>query len=143
MAFREDISGLFDEYDEASTCDDAEVFSRLCDQVSLLQTPIGNFSIERQAVRDHCVTPMDFYRRENIVRPEGKLISATELFPNVAQACMAYRMFGEGDELVAEWEHVYILPRSDRWRVSLTIADRKWPHGSPKPYNFNRKRNNL
>ena len=36
---------------------------------------------------------------------------------------MAYRMLGEGDELVAEWEHVYILRRTDRWRVSLTIAD--------------------
>ena len=36
---------------------------------------------------------------------------------------MAYRMHGEGDTIVAEWEHVYILRRSDAWRVSLTIAD--------------------
>ena len=36
---------------------------------------------------------------------------------------MAYRMLGEGDELIAEWEHVYILRRTDCWRVSLTIAD--------------------
>jgi len=32
-------------------------------------------------------------------------------------------MLGEGDELIAGWEHVYILRRTDRWRVSLTIAD--------------------
>jgi hypothetical protein len=32
-------------------------------------------------------------------------------------------MLGEGDALIAEWEHVYILRRSDHWRVSLTIAD--------------------
>lgn len=79
--------------------------------------------MERQAFRDHCVTLMDFYRPQGVVRPEGRLLSASELFPNVAQARMAYRMCGEGDELVSEWEHVYILRRSDRWRVSLTIAD--------------------
>ena len=79
--------------------------------------------MERKAFRDHCVTLMGFYRQQGVVRPEGELLSATELFPNVAQARMAYRMQGEGDKLVAEWEHVYILRRSDRWRVSLTIAD--------------------
>jgi len=36
---------------------------------------------------------------------------------------MAYRMRGAGAELVAEWEHIYVLRPSDRWRVSLTIAD--------------------
>ena len=36
---------------------------------------------------------------------------------------MAYRMHGTGEELVAAWEHVYILRRTDRWRVSLAIAD--------------------
>ena len=40
-----------------------------------------------------------------------------------AQARVAYRMQGAGHELIAEWEHVYILRRTDRWRVSLTIAD--------------------
>ena len=77
----------------------------------------------RDTFRDHCVTLMDFYCREGVVRPEGELLSASELFPNVAQARMAYRMLGEGDELIATWEHVYILRRSDRWRVTLTIAD--------------------
>jgi len=36
---------------------------------------------------------------------------------------MAYRMMGVDDALVAEWEHVYVLRRTDTWRVSLTIAD--------------------
>jgi hypothetical protein len=51
------------------------------------------------------------------------LLSATELFPNVAQARLAWRMRGHEDDVIAAWEHVYILRRSDRWRVSLTIAD--------------------
>ena len=74
-------------------------------------------------MRDHCATLLDFYRAQGIVRPEGEVLSVTELFPDVAEVRMAYRMHGEGDELVATWEHVYILRRSDRWRVSLTIAD--------------------
>lgn len=57
------------------------------------------------------------------MRPEGTLLSAGELFPSVGQARMAYRMMGADDTPVAEWEHVYILRRTDAWRVSLTIAD--------------------
>ncbi|TGN61947.1 hypothetical protein E4L95_08510 [Paracoccus liaowanqingii] len=123
MAFRDEIAGFFEEYVDAFARDDAETLSGLWDEVGLFPSPTGNFAMERPAFRDHCVTLMDFYRRQGIVRPEGELLSATELFPNVAQARMAYRMFGEGDELIAEWDHVYILRRSDRWRVSLTIAD--------------------
>lgn len=123
MTFPEEIARFFNEYIDASARDDAEGLSRLWDEVGLFQSPTGNFSMERQTFRDHCVTLMNFYGQQGIVRPTGELLSATELFPNVAQARMAYRMFGEGDELIAEWEHVYILRRSDCWRVSLTIAD--------------------
>ena len=66
---------------------------------------------------------MEFYRRQGVIRPEGDLVSVDELLPDVVQARIAYRMLGEGDELVAVWDHVYILRRTDRWRVSLTIAD--------------------
>ncbi|TJZ88964.1 hypothetical protein FA743_19665 [Paracoccus gahaiensis] len=123
MAFRDEISAFFKEYVDAFARNDADALSGLWDEVGLFPSPTGNFAMERPAFRDHCVTLMDFYRRQGILRPEGELLSATELFPNVAEARMVYRMFGEGDELVAEWEHVYILRRGDRWRVSLTIAD--------------------
>ena len=123
MAFFEEIAGFFVEYTDAFARNDADALSELWDDVGLFPAPTGNFAMERQAFREHCVTLMDFYRRQGVVRPEGELLSATELFPNVAQARMAYRMRGEGDELVAQWEHVYILRRGDRWRVSLTIAD--------------------
>lgn len=123
MAFHDDIAGFFVEYVDAFARNDADALSGLWDEVGLFPSPTGNFAMERQAFRDHCVTLMDFYRRQGVVRPEGELLSATEIFPNVAQARMAYRMRGEGDEVVAEWDHVYILRRSDRWRVSLTIAD--------------------
>ena len=79
--------------------------------------------MDRASFRQHCAGLMDFYRAQGVVRPEGELLSASELFPGVAEARMAYRMIGEGGALVAEWEHVYILRCSDRWRVSLTIAD--------------------
>lgn len=123
MTFHEDITAFFAEYIDAFACEDADALSELWDAVGLFPSPGGNFAMERQAFRDHIVTLMGFYRQQGVVRPEGELLSATELFPNVAQARMAYRMLDEGGELVAEWEHVYILRRSDRWRVSLTIAD--------------------
>lgn len=123
MTFHDEIANFFAGYVDAFARNDADALSELWDSVGLFPSPAGNFAMERQAFRAHCVTLMDFYRRQGVVRPEGELLSATELFPNVGQARMAYRMRGKANELVAEWEHVYILRRSDRWRVSLTIAD--------------------
>ena len=66
---------------------------------------------------------MDFYKKQGVVHPVGEVLAADELFPAVAQARIAYRMLGHEGKVIAEWDHVYILRRSDRWRVSLTIAD--------------------
>ena len=123
MVFHEEIASFFAEYVDAFVRNDADALSQLWDAVGLFPSPTGNFAMKRQAFRDHCVTLMDFYRQQGVVRPEGELLSANELFPNVAQARMAYRMHGTAEELVAAWEHVYVLRRTDRWRVSLTIAD--------------------
>lgn len=120
---RDEISAFFASYLEAFARNDADAVSELWDPVGLFPSPAGNFAMERQAFRDHCVTLMDFYRKQGVVRPEGEVLARAELFPNVAEVRVAYRMLGEGDELIAGWEHVYILRRTDRWRVSLTIAD--------------------
>ncbi|RYH14346.1 MAG: nuclear transport factor 2 family protein [Alphaproteobacteria bacterium] len=130
MTVENEIAAFFVGYVEAFALGDAEAVSELWDEVALFPSPGGNFAMDRQAFRDHCTRLMNFYRQQGVVRPEGELLSATELFPNVAQARMAYRMKGEGDTLIAKWEHVYVLRRSDRWRVSLTIADGEiavWP----------------
>lgn len=123
MTFDREISAFFADYIEAFTRNDPDALSAMWDTVGLFPSPTGNFAMERQAFRDHCATLMEFYRQQGVIRPEGELLSATLVFPNVAQARMAYRMFGHRDMLITEWEHVYILRRTDRWRVSLTIAD--------------------
>ena len=123
MTFHDEIAAFFADYVDAFERSDAEALSELWEPVGLFPSPGGNFAMPREAFRDHCVTLMDFYRRQGVVRPVGQLLSASELFPNVAEARIAYRMEGAGDELIAAWEHVYIMRRSDLWRVSLTIAD--------------------
>lgn len=123
MTFQDEIAAFFGDYVDAFARRDADALSELWEPVGLFPSPGGNFAMPRETFRDHCVTLMDFYRTQGVVNPVGQLLSASELFPNVAEARMAYRMLGEGGELIAEWEHVYILRRSDRWRVSLTIAD--------------------
>jgi len=123
MTFEQQIADFFAAYIDAFARNDADALSGMWDEVGLFPSPTGNFAMERPAFRDHCAGLMDFYRQQGVVRPEGELRSASLLFPDVAQACMAYRMLGEGEELIAAWDHVYILRRSDRWRVSLTIAD--------------------
>jgi len=123
MSFDTEIADFFHQYLEAFVRSDANAVADLWDEVGLFPSPAGNFAMDRASFSQHCAGLMDFYHNQGVVRPEGELLSASELFPGVAEARMAYRMIGEGGALVAQWEHVYILRRSDRWRVSLTIAD--------------------
>jgi uncharacterized protein (TIGR02246 family) len=123
-AFGDEIRAFFSAYLDAFDRRDAAAVSDLWDEVGLFPSAAGNFAMERDAFRSHCATLLDFYRRQGVVRPVGELLSAEVLFPGVAQARMAYGMLGADGAPVAEWEHVYILRKSDgRWRVSLTIAD--------------------
>lgn len=114
MTFHEAMTDFFREYIDAFARNDAVAISELWDEVGLFPSPTGNFAMDRLAFRNHCETLLEFYRGQGIIRPEGTLLSATELFPGVAQARMAYRMMGEDDQLVVQWEHVYILRRTDR-----------------------------
>ena len=123
MTIQDEIVAFFASYIDAFARDDADALSELWEPVGLFPSPTGNFAMDRQTFRGHCATLMDFYRKQGVVRPVGDLLTATELFPDVAEARMAYRMLGEDDKVIAEWEHVYILRRTDRWRVTLTIAD--------------------
>jgi hypothetical protein len=121
--FRDQIDLFFGRYIDAFARRDAEALSEMWEPVGLFPSPSGNFAMARDAFRDHCVTLMDFYQLQGVVRPVGEVLSAELLFPDVAQARIAYRMLGQEDQPVAEWEHVYILRRRDGWQVSLTIAD--------------------
>ena len=123
MSTQDEIKAFFVSYIDAFARNDADALSESWDAVGLFPSPTGNFAMERKDFHGHLVTLMNFYRRQGVIRPEGELLSVDELFPDVVQARMAYRMIGEGDDLIAEWDHVYILRRTDRWRVSLTIAD--------------------
>lgn len=123
MTFQGEIAAFFDSYVDAFARWDADAVCDLWEPVGLFPSPGGNFAMDRQTFRGHCVTLMDFYRQQGVVRPTGELLSAAELFPHVAEARMAYRMKGEDAETIVEWEHVYILRRTDRWRVTLTLAD--------------------
>lgn len=123
MNLYDDIAAFFATYVDAFARNDADALAELWEPVGLFPSPTGNFAMDRETFRAHCATLMDFYRRQGVVRPVGDLLTAAELFPDVAEARMAYRMEGKGGEIIAEWEHFYILRRSDRWRVTLTVAD--------------------
>jgi hypothetical protein len=97
VSIHEDVAEFFLAYVEAFNRDDAATIGELWDEVGLFPSPTGNFAMEREVFRAHCVGLMEFYRRQGVVRAEARLLSATELFPDVAQArwpgaCAASRM---------------------------------------------------
>jgi hypothetical protein len=123
MSIPEEVGEFFVAYVDAFNRDDTAALGELWEAVGLFPSPTGNFAMEREAFRAHCSGLMKFYRRQGVVRAEARVLSVTALFPDVAQARLAWRVCGHEDDLITAWEHVYILRRSDRWRVSLTIAD--------------------
>jgi len=123
MNTRQEIESFFTSYIDAFSKKDAKKISELWEPVGLFPSPTGNFSMERDAFREHCVSLLDFYAKKGVTTPMGELLSVDELFPNVAQARMAYRMIDKDGQNVAKWEHVYILRKNNVWRVALTIAD--------------------
>ncbi len=136
MTFHDEIATFFTSYVEAFDRSDVDALSALWEPIGLFPTPAGNFAMDAQTFRGHLVKLMDFYRRQGVVRSEGRLLEASELFPDVAQARMAYRMLGDGGDLIAGWKHVYILRRKDRWQVTLTIADGEMAAWGPRLSQF-------
>ena len=123
MSFQTELHAFFERYVDAFARNDASAVVELWEPIGLFPSPNGNFAMERDKFREHCVSLMDFYRSQGVVRTEGKLLEVNQLFPDVAEARMAYCTLDEAGDLVAEWEHFYILRRTDDWRVTLTIAD--------------------
>tara|TARA_Y100000815_G_C13254923_1_gene466956 strand:- start:175 stop:615 length:441 start_codon:yes stop_codon:yes gene_type:complete len=122
--FENEVRAFFSAYLSAFHRQDALAITDLWDEVGLFPSPTGNFAMDRDAFRSHCVTLLDFYQKQGVAEPTGELLSAEEVFPGVALARMAYAMLGSDGTPVAGWEHVYILRKTDgRWRISLTIAD--------------------
>ncbi len=121
---KDDIRVFFETYLDAFSRHDASAISELWDDVGLFPSPTGNFSMDREAFRNHCASLLHFYQKQGVAKPTGELLSAEELFPGVVQTRMAYKMLGSDGAVVASWEHVYILRKTDgHWRVSLTVAD--------------------
>jgi hypothetical protein len=119
-----EIEGFFIEYISAFARHDAKAISELWDEVSLFPSPDRNFAMQRAEFQAHCSSLMEFYDSRGVIEPKGRLISVQRLFPDVVQARMAYCMMGAAQTVIARWEHVYILRKTNRrWRVSLTLAD--------------------
>ena len=123
MSLQDEIRDFFVTYVDAFARRDAKKLSEAWDAVGLFPSPTGNFAMSRDEFGAHLETLLDFYEHQGVVLPVGELLFTEELFPNVVHARMAYRMLGDKDVVIAEWEHVYVLRRSDCWRISLTIAD--------------------
>lgn len=123
MSVRDEIGAFFDAYADAFARWDAEDVCALWAPTALIVAPQGNAATDAASFRDHVGKLMAFYKGQGVVRPEGALLAVSELYPNVAEARVGYRLLNAAGEEVAAWEHVYMLRRTDRWRILLSVAD--------------------
>ena len=123
MAVKDEVLAFFSAYIEAFKNHDVDAISALWDSTGLFPSADGNFALEQSVFREHLAALLEFYAEQGVVSPAGEVISIDALFPDVVQARVAYRMLGEDRSEIVKWEHVYILRKSDEWRISLSIAD--------------------
>jgi ketosteroid isomerase-like protein len=123
MTVHHEIEQFFHDYVDAFSNGDADAIALMWDEVGLFPSPTGNFAMERAAFRDHVANLLGFYRQQGVAQASGSLTAVEELFPGVVEARVTYHMLGDEGATVASWDHVYLLRRGDRWRVSLTVAD--------------------
>ena len=123
MSVKHEVLEFFANYVDAFKSRDADAISALWDTTGLFSSPDGNFALERDVFREHCSVLLAFYAKQGVVLPTGNVVSFEELLPNIVQARVAYRMLNEDDAEIVKWEHVYILRKTDAWRISLSIAD--------------------
>jgi len=123
MSVQKEIEAFFADYVDAFARWDVDAVCALWAPVSLFVMPHANAAMDAAAFRDNGVKLLDFYRRQGVARPEGRLLSCAELFPGVAEARMAYRLFDAAGAEIVAWEHVYMLRKADHWRAVLAVAD--------------------
>ena len=123
MSLREEIEAFFAAYVDAFARWDIHAICVLWAPTAAFVMPTANVAMDAAAFRDNGVKLLDFYRRQQVAWPEGKLLSRDELFPGVAEARMAYRLFDAAGAEIVAWKHVYMLRKTDRWRAVLAVAD--------------------
>jgi hypothetical protein len=66
----------------------------------------------------------DFYARQGVSRAEKQILDVQSLHDGVAMVRTGDKLSDPEGDVVAEWEHVYLLRReSDGWKAFLAIAD--------------------
>ena len=109
----EEIARFFDSYAEAFSRGDAEAVAALWAFPAFFVARGKRAALDEAAFRANTEAILAFYRAQGVARAEKRLIGAEPLFDGLWLARTADRLVDAGGATIAEWEHAYLLSRTD------------------------------
>jgi hypothetical protein len=109
----EEIAAFFEAYAEAFSRGDAEAVCALWAFPAFFAARGKRAALDEAAFRANTEALLAFYRAQGMARAEKRLLAAEPLFDGLWLARTGDRLLDAGGAIIAEWEHAYLLSRTD------------------------------
>jgi hypothetical protein len=108
-----DIARFFDDYAEAFSRGDAAAVCALWAFPAFFVARGKRVALDEAAFRANTEAILAFYREQGMARADKRLLSADALFEGLWLARTGDRLLDGAERTIAEWEHIYLLSRTD------------------------------
>ena len=130
------VHSFFKDYADAFSCRSADRLQKLWSFPAFMVFGGHQAVLEPDVFYTNTQRLYDFYARQGVVRAEKEVIELTRLTETTATARTADVLFSDNGEIVAQWEHVYLLNATDDGiKVAAAMPDnelRAWrDRGTP------------
>ena len=109
----DEIARFFEDYAEAFGRGDADAICALWAFPAFFVARGKRAALDQAAFRANTEAILAFYRARGIKRAEKRALGAEALFDGLWLARSADRLLDAGGQAIAEWEHAYLLSRTD------------------------------
>jgi hypothetical protein len=125
MSLESDIALFFHAYASAFTSCDVEAIGDLWAYPAFLTAGERTATYpDGEAFNGNTEKLCEFYRAQGMHEAEKEVISIQELYPSIVQARTKDILRDKNGDVIAEWEHVYLLREyTDGWKAITAVAD--------------------
>ena len=130
------VHSFFKKYAQAFTDGDVDAICGLWDYPAFMSYDGRQAVLDAESFRVNTRSLMTFYKAQGVVRAEKEVLELTRLTETTASVRTSDTVFDQDGNVVAEWEHVYLLSDTPTGiKVSTALPDgelRAWrSRGTP------------
>ncbi len=103
------VDAFFQGYADAFSREDVDTICALWDYPAFMSYEGRQAVLDRDQFRQNTFGLCAFYRAQGLVRAEKRVLELARLAQTTASVRTEDRLYNAAGELIAEWEHVYLL----------------------------------